>query len=193
VYAYSIEGVICSNETYNEYGFNISPADTGHFTYVQNLTTIQKGCDSIITLYLTVNKAYDVYLIDTIYEDEYSYIGDNPFNTPGRHIVSYITPLDCDSIVNLDLYVIYYPSEFTAFSPFNKDGTNDYFMPGFKVQIFNRYGTLIYETRTKEQQELGWDGRNNNGHKVDPGMFFYILYNSRGKPRIKSTVEVLKR
>ena len=66
-------------------------------------------------------------------------------------------------------------------------------MPGFKVQIFNRYGTLIYETKTAEEQELGWNGRNNKGQNVEPGIYFYILYNSSGKPRIKSSVEVLKR
>jgi gliding motility-associated-like protein len=98
----------------------------------------------------------------------------------------------CDSIVTLNLDVIYYPF-ITAFSPFNKDGVNDYFMPGFKVQIFNRYGALIYETRTQEEQDTGWDGRNSKKQNVEPGLYFYILYNSGGKPRLKSSVEVLKR
>jgi hypothetical protein len=109
------------------------------------------------------------------------------------HVVNLYTEKDCDSIINLNLSVIYYPPEITAFSPFDKNGINDYFMAGFKVQIFNRYGTLIYETKTPEQQALGWDGRNSKGIEVDPGMYFYILYNSSGKPRIKSSVEVLKK
>jgi hypothetical protein len=41
--------------------------------------------------------------------------------------------------------------------------------------------------------ERGWDGRSIKGQKVEPGIYFYILYNSSGKPRIKSSVEVLKR
>jgi gliding motility-associated-like protein len=66
-------------------------------------------------------------------------------------------------------------------------------MTGFKIQVFNRYGALIYQTKTFEEQELGWDGRNINGQNVEPGVYFYILYNSSGKPRIKSSVEILKR
>jgi hypothetical protein len=66
-------------------------------------------------------------------------------------------------------------------------------MAGFKLQVFNRYGTLVYESITEAQQILGWAGQNNNGQDVEPGMYFYILYNSSGKPRIKSSVEVLKK
>jgi hypothetical protein len=66
-------------------------------------------------------------------------------------------------------------------------------MPGFKVQIFNRHGALIYETHTVEELELGWDGRNSRKQDVEPGLYFYILYNSSGNPRTKSSVEVLKR
>jgi len=194
VYYDTIYDIICLNDRYTDYGFNEEPTESGVFEYVHELLTVNNcNCDSITTLILTVNPSYNISLFDTIHEDEFSYIGINKFNTPGRHSVRYETILDCDSIVNLYLHVIYYPVEITGFSPFNKDGINDYFMAGFKVQIFNRYGTLIYETRTPEQQALGWDGRNNKGIEVEPGMYFYILYNSRGRARIKSSVEVLKR
>jgi hypothetical protein len=192
VYDYTISATICLDDTYDLNGFNITPAAAGIFHYTKNLSTVN-GCDSIVNLQLTVNPSYRVFIIDTIYEDEWRYVGQAKYNTPGIHITYFKTNLDCDSVVTLDLYVIYYPPEITAFSPFNRDGINDYLHPGFKVQIFNRYGAIIYETKTREEQALGWDGRNSRGHMVEPGLYFYILYNSSGKPRIKSSVEVLKR
>ncbi|MDR1552719.1 MAG: gliding motility-associated C-terminal domain-containing protein, partial [Prevotellaceae bacterium] len=149
--------------------------------------------DSVTTLQLTVNPVYDEYRHERIYEDEFYTVGNYKYNTPGLHISNLQTVEGCDSIINLYLDIIYYPPELTAFTPLNKDGVNDYFMPGFKVQILNRNGTLIYETKTVEEQALGWDGRNAKGQNVEPGLYFYILYNSSGKPRIKSSVEVLKK
>ena len=48
-YNITINDSITAGETYTQYGFNESAAGT----YTQNLTTVN-GCDSIITLYLTV-------------------------------------------------------------------------------------------------------------------------------------------
>jgi hypothetical protein len=186
-----INASICVGDNYNANGFDISVSEPGFYIYPRNLKTIN-GCDSIVTLQLTVNPVYYEYISGRIYEDEFYKIGSYQYNTPGLHVSNLQTVNGCDSIITLNLDVIYYPAE-TAFSPFNKDGINDYFMPGFKVQIFNRYGALVYETRTPEEQALGWDGRNSKGKNVEPGIYFYILYNSSNKPRLKSSVEVLKR
>ncbi|MDR1552338.1 MAG: gliding motility-associated C-terminal domain-containing protein [Prevotellaceae bacterium] len=191
-YDITINDNICSGENYDANGFELLISVPGTYFYQHNFKTTECNCDSIITLYLTVNPVYNEYLSGTIYEDEFYNIGNYQYNTPGLHISNLQTIEGCDSIITLNLNVIYYPTE-TAFTPGNKDGTNDYFMSGFKIQIFNRYGALIYETRTPEEQALGWDGRNSKGHEVEPGLYFYVLYNSNGKPRLKSTVEVLKR
>jgi hypothetical protein len=192
VYFDTITATVCLGDNYNLYGFDVTPTVTGISYYSLYHKTV-KGCDSIINLQLTVNPSYTTFIKDTIYEDEWSYVGNNRYNTPGIHVTDYKTRLGCDSIIYLDLYVMYYPPEITAFSPFNKDGVNDYLYPGFKVQIFNRYGVIIYETKNREQMELGWDGRNNKGQQVEPGLYFYILYKMSGKPHIKSSVEVLKK
>lgn len=62
-----------------------------------------------------------------------------------------------------------------AFSP-NNDGRNDEFKPvifcdvvGFKMDIFNRYGQLVYST-TKAAD--GWDGRFQS-KMADVGVYFY--------------------
>jgi hypothetical protein len=188
----TIDTAVCQHEIYDAHGFTIPTSNTGFYTYTHNNVTAN-GCDSTTVLNLTVNPVFAKDTFATIYEDEFYHIGNYKYNIPGAHTAYLQTREGCDSIINLNLWVIYYPPEITAFTPFNKDGINDYFMAGFKVQIFNRYGTLIYETKTPEQQALGWDGRNSKGQEVEPGMYFYILYNSSEQPRIKSSVEVLQR
>jgi hypothetical protein len=187
-----INASVCSGDNYYANGFDIAILQPGFYTYTRSLKTVNCDCDSIVTLQLTVHPTYSEYATAIIYEDEFYKIGNYQYNTPGVHISPLQTVDGCDSIVTLNLDVIYYPTN-TAFSPFNKDGVNDYFMPGFEIQIFNRYGMIIYETRTQEEQDFGWDGRNSKGQEVEPGIYFYILYNSSGKPRLKSSVEVLKR
>lgn len=64
-------------------------------------------------------------------------------------------------------YSIYVPNAFTP----NEDGINDYFFPvmqhvleeGYALQIFDRWGNLIYET---EDIHASWNGKANNGSEV---------------------------
>ncbi len=194
VYDDTIRATICLGETYAQYNFNVTPTVAGLSYHTQYLKTVQL-CDSLVTLQLTTHPAYN----DTIrakisFGHHYAAYNFNvtPVEPGFAYYTQYLkTAHGCDSIVNLVLEVI--PPAHTAFSPFNRDGINDYFMSEFKIQVFNRHGTLVYETRTQEQLTLGWDGTDNNGRPVDPGMYFYILYNSHGQPEIKSSVEVLRR
>jgi gliding motility-associated-like protein len=63
----------------------------------------------------------------------------------------------------------------TVFSP-NGDGLNDYFMKGYKVIIFDRFGRKIHEG------EDGWDGRY-KGKEAPVDTYFYVLFyrNVKGK------------
>ncbi|MDO9153019.1 MAG: gliding motility-associated C-terminal domain-containing protein, partial [Paludibacter sp.] len=62
----------------------------------------------------------------------------------------------------------------------NGDGINDVFMAGWKIQIFNRNGILLY------QGTGGWDGTY-NGKPVSNGTYFYILiYSSLDSPQTKT-------
>jgi gliding motility-associated-like protein len=63
----------------------------------------------------------------------------------------------------------------------NADGVNDYFFPRkwlskgvehFHLQIFNRWGQLVYETSNKEG--LGWDGKL-NGVVQPMGVYMYRM------------------
>lgn len=68
----------------------------------------------------------------------------------------------------------------TAFTP-NFDGINDCFKPGFdgrfsdcyQLQVFNRWGALIFESTGG--QEHCWDGHNKAGKRVDNGTYYYIV------------------
>ena len=68
---------------------------------------------------------------------------------------------------------LYIPNTFTP----NGDGLNDTFgvageaIKDINIQIFNRWGQLIYETNDPEK---GWDGRL-NGEYVPAGAYVYYL------------------
>ena len=58
-----------------------------------------------------------------------------------------------------------------VFTP-NGDGHNDYFMPNYEMQVFDRNGMLLYSGTINSK---GWDGTY-NGEKMDPDTYFYILH-----------------
>jgi gliding motility-associated-like protein len=67
-----------------------------------------------------------------------------------------------------------------AFTP-NSNGSNDYFFPRqllsssvslFHMQVLNRWGQLIFETRQKDGR--GWDGRF-NGSDQPAGVYIYLI------------------
>ena len=86
-----------------------------------------------------------------------------------------------------------------GFSP-NNDGINDTFeipnlailFPNFKLEIYNRYGSLVY---TGDKNKANWEGTTTeNGLKVDnnllpTGVYFYILnFNDGIKKAIQGRV-----
>jgi len=56
--------------------------------------------------------------------------------------------------------------------------TNDVFMPimdgveEFTMQIFDRWGNLIFESRDKN---IGWDGYDKNGRLMPAGVYVYKM------------------
>jgi hypothetical protein len=78
---------------------------------------------------------------------------------------------------------VYIPN---AFSPDNRLGTNDYFIPGVGVgvekinymRVYDRWGELLYERNSFLPSDLeltsGWDGRF-DGKLVEPGVYIYAI------------------
>jgi len=65
------------------------------------------------------------------------------------------------SVVDVEPFV---PNVFTP----NNDGTNDLFMPGYQLKVFDRHGIVFFTGTT------GWDGYY-NGRTADPDTYFYQL------------------
>jgi gliding motility-associated-like protein len=100
---------------------------------------------------------------------------------------------------------IYVPTSYNlfaenTFSP-NGDGINESFIPralqtrdvGFKMTIFDRSGTIMYETTQSDQP---WDGTTFNGSKAQIGNYMWVvtLINEDGHPeRYSGAISILER
>ena len=131
VYTQEIHHAICEGSVYTENGFNVSEAGT----YTQNLQTVN-GCDSIVTLTLTVNPVANTNLTAAICEG--STYTENGFNVSeaGTYTQNLQTVNGCDSIVTLTLSVN--PVANTTLSVTICDGTT-YTENGFNVSEAGTY------------------------------------------------------
>jgi gliding motility-associated-like protein len=113
----------------------------------------------------------------------------NPLSTPDRKITYTIVATDrithcsaADSMQVIPVGIVQVP---TAFTP-NGDGRNDLFkalgtetVTKFNMQIFDRYGRVIFESNDKG---VGWDGMQ-KGKAVPAGGYVYIItYNAPNYP-----------
>ncbi|MDW7691076.1 Ig-like domain-containing protein [Flammeovirgaceae bacterium SG7u.111] len=103
---------------------------------------------------------------------------------------------DCGKCDTATVQINIQPEIFTMFSP-NNDGVNDFWQidcvtPGYKVQIFNRWGNLVFEARGGNDPNysyaITWKGETNKntgisaGTDVVPdGTYFFLLYDQTGK------------
>ena len=106
--ATEVYGVRCQGEIYNENGFNIQTLTAGEFTNYLNLQT-SHGCDSTVTLHLTVHPIENIQLVDTVCAGEpYTNYGFDTVLTQVRnHTLVYNgqTIHGCDSTVTLTVTV----------------------------------------------------------------------------------------
>lgn len=100
---------------------------------------------------------------------------------PGTYTLSVIMePIGCTTTESIEITKDCYIDIPNAFSP-NDDGHNDYFLPRrllsegvvrFKMQVFNRWGQVLFETTNPEGR--GWDGRY-NGKPQPMGVYVYQM------------------
>ncbi len=98
----SLEISICDGASYSV-GSSIY-TQTG--VYVDTLASVVTGCDSIVTLDLTVTDFYEINLVETICEGGSFTVGSNTYTQSGNYSDSFISSDGCDSIVNLALTVL---------------------------------------------------------------------------------------
>jgi len=104
-YQNTIAAEICEGESYQQNGFNED--SIGVYTHTLSASN---GCDSIVTLHLTVNPVHNITFFDTICQG--TAYSANGFNLPTQNIsgttlysLSLTSVHGCDSLVNLSLTV----------------------------------------------------------------------------------------
>jgi gliding motility-associated-like protein len=99
---------------------------------------------------------------------------------PGQYSLTITTAHDCTTTETIEVKKDCYIDIPNAFTP-NGDDVNDYFFPRqllsrsvtkFRMQVFNRWGQLIFET--KQTNGRGWDGRFNQTSQPQ-GVYVYLI------------------
>ena len=96
----ALQAAICEGSVYTENGFNVSEAGV----YTQNLQTIN-GCDSVVTLTLTVNPVYSFTIDATINQGETYHGNGFDVSEAGTYTQNLQTVNGCDSVIVLELTV----------------------------------------------------------------------------------------
>ena len=100
VFSTPITAIICEGDTLNFFGQSLTTAGT----YTHNLQTIN-GCDSIVTLTLTVTPAFNTPITVVICDgDNFDFFGQS-LTTAGTYTHNLQTVNGCDSVISLTLTV----------------------------------------------------------------------------------------
>ena len=182
----TINETICNDTIYNFNGTILNT--TG--TYIDTISS-GIGCDSIITLNLSVNPMYYL-LVDTQFcLHDSIFIINKIINSEGSNYFTYTNQYNCDSIIEYNVTEIcpnnlFIPNTFTP----DKDGINEVFKPVFVEEldyyeflIFNRWGELIFETK---DIATGWDGKHKGLASQTDSYIWKIKYTINGE--IKSII-----
>ena len=197
----TIYDTVCQGSTYNNYGFTLSAQETAEVgEIVRTQTLAAAGCESEITLFLTV-MPHDIVYLEQTATDSLVWNGVT-YTEEGTYTQYFNNQYGCDSTVILtltldggvdpgpgpgpepdtipfgesDTLMIYLPN---AITPTRNDGLNDYFclpevyrplISTFEIKVYNRWGTLVYHATDKNFQ---WDGR------INGKIYFNTVYSYR--------------
>ncbi len=149
--------------------------------------------DGKIIIKTTGGSSPYIYLVNNrIYND--SIIEKLP---PGLFAIKTIDSNNCHSeeisvsIPDSELECLIIPNAFTP----NGDGINDNWEIQYlelysdvTIQVYNRWGQIVYETNTPSQK---WDGTSNS-HPLPSGTYLYIIFLNNGKHKIQGSVSILR-
>lgn len=201
---------ICQGATYNSYGFSLTAEETANILD----TTLFRiagaaGCESEITVFLTLLPP-DVVEIEEHAGQSFVWNGVT-YTEEGTYTQYFNNIHGCDSTVMLTLVLdggvdpgqdttseeiavqeLYLPNAFTP----NDDGKNTIFLPVFtnpdeieeyRMEIYNRWGTLVFRT---EEPTFGWDGAN----AIEGVYAVVVRYKSRGQKAkiVKGSVTLVR-
>lgn len=100
LYNHSIIDTICAGETYSWDGMKYTRSGV----YPRKYSSVA-GCDSVVTLYLTVGETYDIEFADTICQGETYVWNKIKYTKAGSYSQSFTTQHGCDSNVTVHLFV----------------------------------------------------------------------------------------
>ena len=149
-----ISATICQGSVYNENGFNVSEAGI----YTQNLTSVN-GCDSIVTLTVSVNPVFDTTINATINSGEtYAEFGFNESES-GTYVQNLQTVNGCDSTITLNLTVnssLYDVAELTeiTFYPNPTSGKVTFSKEIEKIEVIDNIGKIVMRFFETEQIDI---------------------------------------
>ncbi|MCZ2100329.1 MAG: gliding motility-associated C-terminal domain-containing protein, partial [Chitinophagales bacterium] len=148
--------------------------------YSQLLKTVQ-GCDSLITLDLTIHPEFEFHDTVSTTSPYYWPLNGQTYDQSGVYTELFRTEASCDSIHVLHLRVsyntdIYFPNVITG------EGSNGYFTgysttKGTQIRslsVFDRWGNRVFhrEHFATNEPEAGWDGKF-GGKDVVPGVYIW--------------------
>ena len=171
----SVGATICQGQTYVLGTQNLTT--TGEYTESFVTPTL---CDSIVTLYLTVTDQLSSVISDSICQGDSYTIGTQTLTSSGIYNEMFQTGSGCDSLVTIELTVEDCESllEISNICTPNDDGSNDTWrvsdltqIEGCTVQIFNRWGQLMYNTNDYQNE---WDGTK-DGEVLPDGVYYYAI------------------
>ncbi len=138
-----LTATICEGQAYTENGFNVSEAGV----YTQTLTSVN-GCDSIVTLTVSVNPTFDTTINATINSGEtYAEFGFNESES-GTYVQNLQTVNGCDSTITLNLTVnssLYDVAELAeiTFYPNPTSGKVTFSKEIEKIEVIDNIGKVV--------------------------------------------------
>jgi type IX secretion system PorP/SprF family membrane protein len=145
--------------------------------YSESYTTAS-GCDSLVRVFLTVTEPTDTNYVAQICEGDTLYLGSQAITTSGIYTEVFTTTAGCDSVVTVDLAVGDCNLEIANICTPNGDLVNDSWLisdlsqiAGCNVQIFNRWGQLLFDTNDYQND---WDGTK-DGTVLPDGVYYYAI------------------
>ncbi len=194
-----VDDQICSGKSYDKNGFVVTAEETaeaGTITKTQTVKSLVTGCDSIVTLTLTVN-ANPEFEVETQGRNATVQVltGTAPFKyqvdskiyesavieglTIGDHSIMVTDANTCASTGKFSIIPV--PVEPMVFFTPNGDGVNDLwnvkgleYYPTAIVQIYDRYHKLLYSAKAIDFN--GWDGTY-NGHPMPMTDYWFVIIN----------------
>ena len=142
-----IDSTICDGESV-AVGSNVYTT-TGNFE--DTMLSLETGCDSVVTLNLTVLNVPVTNLQESICDGESYFVGSSTYQATGLYADTLVAANGCDSIINLDLLVLEVPETFLTPSICDGEsysvGTSTYMLTGNYIDTLtaaNGCDSIIY-------------------------------------------------